>query len=263
MCVGEMCVGRRVREHEAVAVERGDRRVQRASGDAQIDAAARIAQFRIAFAAEAPGGGAFQKLRQAAQLGPERAARAHHLAHHVGGQAGSGLRPRPVHHEQRNLGAVIEAPRQIVLLQPVVAERAGDLGILDAQAHGGIGQRTVDAGRGGVGDAAEDERLVMVGEAQHRAVAPFDAPATAQRRGVARGGQGQRARGGTGTKGHGHGLPSRTSTSGMLGASPASKAAMETTRCSQSKRTATSKRQRAETTAPSAGGSASSTVPVP
>ena len=81
-------------------------------------------------------------------------------------------------------GVVEEAGGEVVLVEAVVAERALHLEVVDGEADGVLDLARGEAGGGREGGAVEGEVAVVVGEAEHGAVAARDAPAPGERGGA-------------------------------------------------------------------------------
>jgi hypothetical protein len=144
-----------------------------------------------------------------------------YLAEHAGREqhAQTGLAPvDEVHGHGRR---VVAARRQVVLVERVGGERAGDLAPADREAELLRRFRGGEAGPGAAGHAVDDDVLVMLGEALDDAVAPRHDPAARERRDAAVELRLQPGRNAS------HGL---ISTSGMRGTLPAANAERSTSR---------------------------------
>src|SRR3546814_1381405 len=121
-----------------------------------------------------------------------------------------------------------------------MTERPFDLGTVERESRCPANCRWLHSGCGAVQDVAEVKVAIMAGKPQRHPVLAIYAPEGRDRFEFA-------------GKEHSHHWASRISTSGMLGASPASKLTPEMSIRSSSKRTGTSKRNPARTSAPCGG----------
>jgi hypothetical protein len=92
---------------------------------------------------------------------------------------------RPVDQKHLDLRAVEEAGRQVRGLQRIVIEESLDIEVVDREVGPGLHGARQETGRGDIGDAFEDDVLIVVGEAANPAVGPVEAPAGGQRRHLA------------------------------------------------------------------------------
>jgi hypothetical protein len=110
----------------------------------------------------------------------EGAVLAHHFADVPDAEQVPLRRRSPVDQEARDLGVVIEAGGEIGGSQPLGGKRARRIVAADREAGGAHVLAGVEAALRLVGHAVEGERAVVVGEAEHAAVAPRQPPATAE-----------------------------------------------------------------------------------
>jgi len=159
--------------HGAVALE---------SRVVEIDAAAGVADDRVADALVDPTLVLVQSVGKPAELGAEGGVAPRHLAdrrlaeHHPVGDV------RPVTERQRHLGVVPQAERQVRRVDAAGRQRPLDLLGVDGKPEAGADIGAEKARFRLVVDAAEGERVVVVGEAEHGAVGERHRPAAGEGR---------------------------------------------------------------------------------
>jgi len=123
-------------------------------------------------------------MRKAAHLGGEGRACATHLADRAGAHQDALVRVLPVDAPDLYARIVVKAGGEVVLVEAGGGERAFHLQVVDGEADGVLDLAGREAGGGGEGGGVEGEVAIVVGEAEHRAVAAGDAPAPGERGGA-------------------------------------------------------------------------------
>jgi hypothetical protein len=121
-----------------------------------------------------------EPLAQAAHLGGEGHAFALDLAERSVGEQHAQIRRAPVDEPERNRRRVVQAGGEIVFVERVVRQRAGEFRTVDREPEllRRFARRQPRAGA--AGHAAKHDIFVVIGEALHRAVVARDGPAAAQ-----------------------------------------------------------------------------------
>src|SRR5690606_22504507 len=197
----------------------------------KVHPAASVAEFRVAAAVVDAALRLCQPVRDAAQFGTEFAAGTHHLADLPNVEKHVLPRRRPVDEAALHPRTVIAPARQVLLADRLARKTARHRVGAGGKACLRLDLAAGKAAGGQKHGTREYKVMVVVGEAEHRAVAPPHPPAMAGGRRLAGKMRGQRFR----NRPHGN-----ISTSGMEGMRPASKCARLTSIRSMSKRTGTS-----------------------
>lgn len=144
--------------------------------------AARIPQIRVAGRAEDAPALLVEPVHQPAQFRDEGPVRAPHLADRRDVEQEAMLRRGPVDEMRLDARVVVEPRHEIRLRDPGRDERARHLPSPDREAELARRLRGLEPGAGTVGGALEGEVAVVVGEAEHGAVAPLEPPTARKRR---------------------------------------------------------------------------------
>ena len=135
-------------------------------GIVEIDAAAGIAEVGIAAGLVEAALGLLQVMREAAHLGGEGGAGAADLAEGAGAHQHALGGVGPVDAPDLDVGVVVEAGGEVVLVEAVGFQRGGDLQVVDGEAERVLDLGGGEAGGGLEGGAVEGEVAVVVGEAE-------------------------------------------------------------------------------------------------